>query len=180
MNAMSALAWLFPVIFMVHDFEEIVLVGAWRKRNERRLSEALGKRGPYTAFVSTASFSFAVEIEFVLFAGIALISCLTGNYLVWFAFFAGFTLHLLVHIGMTARFGGYVPGLATAIPFLPLSVWIFFRAASLTGYGAITLAAATLVGLAAMPALIFGLHKCMAAFGRRINLYARGGRPGEN
>ena len=180
MNAMSALVWLFPVIFMVHDFEEIVLVGAWRKRNERRLSEVLGKRAPYAAFASTASFSLAVEIEFVLFSGIALISCLTGNYLAWFAFFAGFTLHLIVHIGMAVRFGGYVPGLATAIPFLPLCIWIFYRAAVMTNYGAIALAIATIVGLAAMPALILGLHKCMDAFDRLLSLYARDGRAGEN
>jgi hypothetical protein len=49
MNATTLVfLWLFTSLFMVHEFEEILLVGAWKKRNmvysskrKRRLRSAL-------------------------------------------------------------------------------------------------------------------------------------------
>jgi hypothetical protein len=29
----SVFLWLFPCLFMIHEFEEIILVGAWKKRD---------------------------------------------------------------------------------------------------------------------------------------------------
>jgi hypothetical protein len=46
-------------LFMVYELEEVVLVGAWEKRNMAYFSTRNSKLTPYWAFVSTASFSGA-------------------------------------------------------------------------------------------------------------------------
>ena len=62
--------WLFASLFMVHEFEEVVLVGAWKKRNMVYSSTPNSKLTPYWAFVSTASFSCGVAEEWLLLLGI--------------------------------------------------------------------------------------------------------------
>ena len=48
--------WLFPSLFMVHEFEEVVLVGAWRKRNLAYFGTRNRKLTPY-----------GVRLHFVVF-----------------------------------------------------------------------------------------------------------------
>jgi len=34
MKLFQIIIWLFPIMFMIHDFEEIVMLKAYQKRNE--------------------------------------------------------------------------------------------------------------------------------------------------
>ena len=39
MNNMQAIVWFFPILFMFHDFEEIILIQQWISKNRHYLSE---------------------------------------------------------------------------------------------------------------------------------------------
>jgi hypothetical protein len=40
MNTMSFIVWMFPIIFMLHDFEEIIMVEAWGNRYRKAINTA--------------------------------------------------------------------------------------------------------------------------------------------
>lgn len=60
---MNAIAWLFPIIFMIHDFEEIVMINAWQQKNKQYIQNMKDKYIPFKFKGSTASISFWVAIE---------------------------------------------------------------------------------------------------------------------
>jgi hypothetical protein len=62
----NAFLCLFPSLFMAHEFEEIVLLGAWKGRHTAYFSTRNRRLTPYLAFVSTSSFSCAVAEEWFL------------------------------------------------------------------------------------------------------------------
>ena len=93
MIALHTIVWLFPVIFMIHDFEEIILGRAWKIRYKKAREESTMKRVPFSDFVSTDSFSVGVVEEFIIFSLVCLVSCYTKNYVVWYALFFGIVFH---------------------------------------------------------------------------------------
>ena len=45
--AANVFLWLFPLLFMVHEFKEIILAGAWKERNIAYSSTRNRKLTPY-------------------------------------------------------------------------------------------------------------------------------------
>lgn len=39
MNTINTIVWLFPVIFMLHDFEEIIFVEAWKRKYKKKYKQ---------------------------------------------------------------------------------------------------------------------------------------------
>ncbi|MDR1794792.1 MAG: HXXEE domain-containing protein [Erysipelotrichaceae bacterium] len=172
MNTMQAIAWLLPVIFMIHDFEEIFLIEAWKTRFASKLKTM--KNPPYAEMHDTASFSIAIAIEFVLLSLLALFSCILDSYVFWFGMFFGFAFHLLVHFLLAFWFKHYVPGAATAIPCFVLSCWVLYKAYRLCHFEIIPLFFCCFVGVVFMLVMILVLHKLMPVFEKWVNRYKVG------
>lgn len=101
---MEKYIWLFPVIFIFHDMEEIIGFGIWLKRN----IEWLDKKYP---FVSRTYKNFSTE-GFALAVFEELVAC---------------TLHFAVHIGQSIIIKQYIPAVITSILCLPISIWIIVK-----------------------------------------------------
>ena len=102
---LSTLPWLFPAIFMTHEFEEIIFVGAWKKRNASYIKSHGKKLLPYVDFISTSSFSLAVAKEWLLLFIVTGAAAYFQNYFIWYGLLFGFTLHLVVlHILLGSLF----------------------------------------------------------------------------
>ncbi len=124
---------LLPIVFMVHDFEEVIMFEQWLAAHR----EELHKRFPKMAvFVEkqglfewrTATFAVAVAHEFVLLSAVSYISIYTGAYEWWFAGFMAYFLHLLMHIVQWLVFKRYVPVIITSLASLPYcgyTLWLF-------------------------------------------------------
>ncbi|MCC8187188.1 MAG: HXXEE domain-containing protein [Bacteroides sp.] len=121
---------LLPVVFMLHDFEEIVFFKGWMHRN----GELLANRYPRLAHMvsrmrcrSTAAFSLGVAEEFLLISVVSFGAVYTGSCYLWLAVFAGFSLHLLIHIGQWLIWRGYTPAIVTTFLSFPyvIYVWIY-------------------------------------------------------
>ncbi|HBE79262.1 MAG TPA: HXXEE domain-containing protein [Firmicutes bacterium] len=178
MNTMSFIVWMLPVIFMLHDFEEIIMVEVWGKRYQKAIDSTWPKRPPfglnYVSTYQTPTFSIAVEIEFLLFSLISLFSVIFQNYFLWYGAFLGVTLHMIfIHMLVCIPFKHYVPGVITSIIFLLPSVWFLYSAKQLLHYNVNTILSACLLGIALTIVALPALHKLMGPLSKRLAKYSK-------
>ncbi len=175
MNAtVLVLLWLFPALFMVHEFEEVVLVGAWRKRNTAYFSTRNSQLTPYVAFVSTPSFASAVAEEWLLLLVITAAALIFRNYFLWYGMLFAFTLHLIVlHLILGSFFHRYVPGVFTAALFLLPSIFMLFIAARDLHFGWPTVILSSLTGTIIAGANLSFMHRAMPTFAGWLDQFAR-------
>ena len=116
----ETLMWLLPVVFMIHDLEEIIMMKPWLLKNRAKLEKRLPLRAAKVIArqtdMSVSAYALAVAEEFVILSVITLVAVEMGLFNFWAGFLIGFFVHLLVHIGQFAFFRGYVPVIATSIP----------------------------------------------------------------
>lgn len=164
---MEQYLWLFPILFVFHDFEEIIGSKLWVTKN----GAAITRRFPTIGFIfkkfSTEGLAIAVAEEFVLiliicgltFTGIRVFS------LLWLGTFIAFTLHLVVHIGQAVVIRKYIPALATSILLLPISIWIAACCIELFKVKLLEIAIFSLLATIAVGANLFLAHW----FARKFN-----------
>lgn len=119
---MSNIIWSLPVMFMLHDFEEIIITDAWQKKYASILQNSKVK--PFNHWNSTDSAAIAILIEFLILSVVSLFSTIFDNYLVWFAFYVVVIIHYAIHYYLSIRFKHYIPGVVTGILFMPISIYI--------------------------------------------------------
>jgi hypothetical protein len=173
MNTLYAIVWLFPVIFMIHDFEEIIFTGAWKKRYKKACEELKMKKVPFTDFVSTSSFSIAVAEEFIIFSVVAFLSNCFNNYVTWYGLFFAIVFHFLIHFKLSIQFKHYTPGLVTSILFLPFGIYILYKVAVMTGYNWQTICLSSIIGFLVVFANVIFLHKMMSRFDNWLARFAK-------
>lgn len=118
--------WLLPIVFLLHDFEEIIFIEWWVKKNKLLLIKNYPRIAKvYTKF-STASFAFAVCEEFIILILITLGSIIFSWYYLWFGALVGFFIHLVMHIVQWIVFKKYIPAIATTIPAIIYSIYAIY------------------------------------------------------
>ncbi|MEN6350799.1 MAG: HXXEE domain-containing protein [Syntrophomonas sp.] len=116
---MESIMWLFPIFFMIHDFEEIIFAKSWLEKN----NDYIKKKVPNIAFrfiiqikeLTTASFAFAVAEEFIVLSIITLCSVEFGWYSLFAAILIGYLLHVIAHFAQGIILKKYVPALITGL-----------------------------------------------------------------
>ena len=116
------IVWLLPIVFMIHDFEEIIFFKSWIVKNKDYLSEKFPKLSKRLFIrlenLSVPAFSLAVAEEFVLLSIITVLSVVYESYLLWIGIFMGFFIHLLVHLIQWIVLRRYIPAIYTSIASL--------------------------------------------------------------
>ena len=116
----ETLMWLLPIVFMFHDFEEIIMFKPWLDSNRVTLE----KRFPKWAMrflsgqdkMSTSAFALAVAEEFIILSALTLLAVELELYPLWAGMLLGFFIHLLVHLGQFIVYRRYVPVILTSLP----------------------------------------------------------------
>lgn len=128
--------WLFPIIFIFHDMEEIIGFGLWLKKNRKLLKEKYPwVLDTYWNF-STEGFSLAVFEELILcitFSALALLLNINVLWYFWLGCFIACTLHFVIHIGQSIIMKQYIPATITSVICLPISIWIIAECISAMG-----------------------------------------------
>lgn len=128
MNDMHIIIWSFPLLFILHDFEEIIFIKYWIQKNENYLQAIAPSRFipviNHMKKISTAAFAFGVAEEYILIMIICIISFLTNRYYLWLGCFIAFVLHMIVHIFQALFIKRYIPSLATSLICTPISIAI--------------------------------------------------------
>lgn len=121
---------LLPVVFMLHEYEEIIMFRHWLNRNrgdlKRRfpkLEQFFARRGYFD--YSTATFAVGTAHEFILISAISLCAVWQGVYQWWFAALVGHSVHLLIHVVQWVIYRKYVPVITTTILTLPYCIYAF-------------------------------------------------------
>ncbi|MFC0190161.1 HXXEE domain-containing protein [Fictibacillus aquaticus] len=130
--SLPTLLWLFPVTFMLHDFEEIIFVESWFKRNYNKVVHKVPKPMRTTfqemSHITAARFSIPVLIQLVFY--------IIATYLAvekeFYSMFVGFNLllllHVFTHLGQSLLLKIYALGSGTALFItLPYSLYLFYR-----------------------------------------------------
>lgn len=144
---MNNLIWLFPIIFMIHDFEEIILIKMWKDKYNDYYAEKKIKRVPFGDISSTALFTVAVAEEFILFSAVTFIASISGNYIIWFSFYSAFIIHFVIHIIISAAHRIFVPGIVTSLLLICPSFFILIEAIKELDYTPLKFLILTITGL---------------------------------
>ena len=127
---MKEFIWLFPLIFMFHDMEEIIGYGIWLKKNETMLAKKHPRLLQTHQPLSTEGFAFAVYEEYLLCLFFTILWYITNNNILgglWLGLFLGCILHFFIHIGQTIIMRQYIPASLTSILCIPISIWIWYK-----------------------------------------------------
>jgi hypothetical protein len=114
------LMWLLPVIFMLHDFEEIIMMRPWIDRNAVFLRERFPRLADYMLGhlekLSTPSFALAVAEEFMILVAVTYLAVEHGWYAVWGGLLLAFFAHIIVHLVQFLAIRRYAPMIITSVP----------------------------------------------------------------
>jgi hypothetical protein len=121
----QTLIWLFPIIFVFHDLEEIIMVEKWIKKNSDVIYEKLPRKIADRVIkhfsMSTAQFSVAVLVIFLFVSSSTYMASQYihqgpfANIYFFVAFTLIFFIHVFTHIGQSIFFRSITPGVITSI-----------------------------------------------------------------
>ena len=120
---------LLPVIFMFHEFEEILFLKMWLHKDEEYLYNKFPKAGSkiysqYSGF-TTSGFAFAIAEEFLLINILTYAAIIFQKEYMWFAVLMGFSIYLVIHIFQWVIHKKYLPVIITVILVLPYCIFGF-------------------------------------------------------
>ena len=95
---LNTLVLILPLVFMIHDFEEIIFFKKWLSNNRniliRRFPKVATRLLPHFENISTASFTLAVAEEFILISVLSIYTACNESYALWY--FIIVVLNLLI------------------------------------------------------------------------------------
>lgn len=147
---MEQYIWLFPILFIFHDMEEVIGTELWLQRNEKMLAEKYPFILKALNNSSTEGFALAVYEELILcilFSILALYTDIKLFQLLWLGGFIACTLHFVMHIGQSIIIRQYIPAFITSIICLPISLLIIKKCISALGCTTATIIVFSLIGI---------------------------------
>ncbi len=155
---------LFPVIFMIHDFEEIIMFEPWLTKNREILKKRFplierffAKQGFFE--LSTSAFAVAVCYEFLLLSLITFTSLYFQSFNWWFAIFMAYFLHLFLHLIQWVILKKYIPVLLTTILTMP---YCFYTAIVFWDTTTMSLSESIVWILVGVLLLVIGVYSALA------------------
>ena len=127
---MEQYIWLFPIIFIFHDMEEIIGFKLWMQKNRKMLEEKYPFVLKAYPDFSTEGFAVAVYEELILsviFSGLAFYTKADFFGLLWLGAFIACTLHFVIHIVQAVVVRQYIPAVITSVICLPVSIRIILK-----------------------------------------------------
>ncbi|KAB7709085.1 HXXEE domain-containing protein [Bacillus aerolatus] len=131
---LRAVLWLFPLVFLIHDMEELVLIESWMENHRGMLAEKLHLGGWNLQGVLWTTPRFAIAVTVLL--GLICIASYcaarpgaTAKDRKWFVIgITALFLNVFTHLAQTALFHSYTPGVVTAIAVvLPYTLYTYGR-----------------------------------------------------
>lgn len=132
----QTLIWLFPILFVLHDFEEIIMIEKWMVKKSdviyERLPRIIADRVIKQFSMSTAQFTVAVLVIF-LFVGSStfmanqyIIQGSLANIYPFTIITLTFFLHAFTHIGQSIFLRSITPGSLTSMTIIiPYSLALY-------------------------------------------------------
>ena len=117
--------WMLPILFILHDFEEMIFMPLWKTRHHQKLETF--KKPFFGSVTQGSAFAVGVLEEFIILMFISGFCQITHNTLLYLSFVIAYTSHFIIHYIMCMQFRGYVPGVVTVSLELPVVLMLVFR-----------------------------------------------------
>ncbi|MDP4275535.1 MAG: HXXEE domain-containing protein [Bacteroidota bacterium] len=130
----ETLLWLLPIVFMFHDFEEIIMMKAWLDKNADKVASQfpfISKLLFKQKNLSTAAFALEVAEEFIIISIITFFAVEWDLYSLWTGLLLVFFIHLILHVVQFIVYRKYVPVIITSILSIPYCIYAII---SISGY----------------------------------------------
>lgn len=114
--------WMLPILFILHDFEEIIFMPLWKTRHHQKLETF--KKPFFGSVTQGSAFAVGVLEEFIILVFISGFCQIIHNSLLYLSFVIAYTAHFIIHYIMCLQFRGYVPGVVTVTLELPMVLMI--------------------------------------------------------
>ena len=153
---------LLPILFIIHDMEEIIGFERFYKKNGD-LFEKFPKITMRFKGVKADAFALAVYEEFIPFCGVSLLAYYFPGkvlYALWYSRMLALTWHFVMHIGQSILIKRFVPSLITSIICLPFGVIILCKCAEFIVFDVMTVLLIA-VGIIFMVVNLFIAHIIM-------------------
>ena len=130
------LIWLFPIAFILHDFEELILFEPWLKKNADFIMDRVKGRVPAFAEKqinaitqkTTTQFALPILLIFTLTWVSSLLAAEYGSYSFFLAASSLFFLHGFMHIGQALLLRKYIPAVITSVlVVIPYGMVLFWN-----------------------------------------------------
>ena len=171
MEKYNTIIWLLPIVFMIHDFEEIIFFKPWISKNKDYLTEKFPKISKRFLVrfdnLSTFAFALAVAEEFVLLSLITVGSVLFNNYILWLVAFMGFFVHLLLHLGQWIILKRYIPAICTTFLALIYCTYSLYEIISNNLFQILEIVLWTIIGFGLVGVNLVFAHKLAEKFDKR-------------
>lgn len=126
MNDFILIIILLPIIFMLHEFEEIICFKPWIEKNQSWLITKyplFSKLVAHLNEMSVPTFAMLVLEEFILVSIVTITALTLHWYNIWVAIFSAFAFHILIHIIQWIIIRKYIPVIITSLLALPYIFW---------------------------------------------------------
>ena len=164
-NRMREYILLLPILFIVHDMEEIIGFGKFFRNNPQLFERFPKVTKAYRKF-TTEGMALAVYEEFIPFFGISLLAYYFPGYIletIWFGLMLSLTAHFVIHIGQSMFIRKYIPSLITSVILLPVSLCILIRSAEYIAFDLLTvmiISASIFLMMANLRFAHYLMHRC--------------------
>ncbi len=126
---MNNIIWLFPILFLIHELEEILGFEKWYDKNKNKLNKypkIANKLSKVFSYFSKKNMLFAIFEQLILCLLVCIIAVKYDFYILWLAAFIGYTIHLIIHVFQSAILKTYIPSLITSLIEIPICSYIIY------------------------------------------------------
>ena len=120
--------WILPLIFMFHDFEELVFVPYWLKDHNPKIHGHVLFGGVNRSDILAAG----IWEEFCMYLLLATVAYIMDSPLLVATAILPYLFHLIMHLVFVFNKRAYVPGAITAIIELPITIFYLYSLVTLT------------------------------------------------
>lgn len=152
MTDLEKLMLLLPIMFMLHEYEEVVMFKQWIFQNRENLKRHFPK---VEAFIterglfdySTSTFAVGTAHEFILLSVVSFFAVWQGTYQWWFAVLMGHSIHLFIHLAQWIIYRKYIPVIVTTLLTLPYCIYAFVKFTDTTSLSPLQMVLWTVIGI---------------------------------
>jgi len=161
--------WSFLIVFMLHNFEEILTIEKWFKNTfptiRNQIPTLVKKELEKEEKITSGQFSIAVCVLFIISSVLILLTVIQGYYFLFIGLNIFFALNIFTHPIQSIFLKKYVPGLWTTILLIiPYNVLVFYQLYIHDFLQAKTIISAFFITILLIPALLFS-HKIAKKWG---------------
>jgi hypothetical protein len=153
---------------MIHEFEEIIFLPEWLRKNKNMLASKFPKLSKYMlnkiGDISAPAFALAVFEEYIIVILITVSAIYFDFYSLWTGMFIAFSIHLVIHIIQWLIIRKYVPFIVSSVLCLPYCIYIFKTLMTMKATDCKTLVFWTAIGIVAAVLNLLLAHKIAILF----------------